>query len=70
MEIVYLLVPLSVVLALLIIGIFAWAIHAGQFEDIEREGLRILDPEADVSPVGQAGHREHGGRVDTDQSSA
>jgi cbb3-type cytochrome oxidase maturation protein len=42
MEILYVLVPLSVVLVLLIIGIFAWALHSGQFDDIEREGERIL----------------------------
>jgi cbb3-type cytochrome oxidase maturation protein len=55
MEIVYLLVPLSVVLALLIIGLFAWALKAGQFDDLEREGQRIfeeqggrpLDPDQD-----------------------
>lgn len=46
MEIVYLLVPLSVVLALLIIGIFAWALKSGQFEDLEREGQRIFEDRA------------------------
>ncbi|WP_374593405.1 cbb3-type cytochrome oxidase assembly protein CcoS [Aquabacterium sp.] len=45
MEIVYLLVPLSVGLALIILGVFAWALRAGQFDDLEREGLRILEPE-------------------------
>lgn len=42
MDILFLLVPLSVVLVLLIIGVFAWALHAGQFDDLEREGGRIL----------------------------
>ncbi len=45
MDILYLLVPLSVVLVLLIIGVFAWAVNAGQFDDLEREGERILEPE-------------------------
>lgn len=45
MEIVYLLVPMSVGLALIILGIFAWALRAGQFDDLEREGQRILEPE-------------------------
>lgn len=45
MEIVYLLVPLSVGLALIILGIFAWATRSGQFDDLEREGLRILEDE-------------------------
>ncbi|TSE25056.1 ccoS: cytochrome oxidase maturation protein, cbb3-type [Tepidimonas sediminis] len=42
MEILYLLIPLSVVLVLLIIGLFWWALHSGQFDNIEREGERIL----------------------------
>jgi cbb3-type cytochrome oxidase maturation protein len=42
MDILYLLVPVSVLLALLVLGIFAWALQGGQFEDIEAEGERIL----------------------------
>jgi cbb3-type cytochrome oxidase maturation protein len=42
MDILYLLIPLSVVLVLLILGGLWWAIHHGQFEAIEQEGLRIL----------------------------
>ena len=46
MEILYLLIPLSTALVLLILGVFAWALHRGQFEDLEREGERILQDEA------------------------
>jgi cbb3-type cytochrome oxidase maturation protein len=42
MEILYLLIPLSAALVLVILGVFAWALHRGQFEDLEREGERIL----------------------------
>ncbi len=42
MEILYLLIPLSTALVLLILGVFAWALHRGQFEDLDREGERIL----------------------------
>jgi cbb3-type cytochrome oxidase maturation protein len=42
MEILFLLVPLSAVLMLIILGVFAWAVHGGQFEDVEQEGQRIL----------------------------
>jgi cbb3-type cytochrome oxidase maturation protein len=42
MEILYLLIPLSTALVLVILGVFAWALHRGQFEDLEREGERIL----------------------------
>jgi len=42
MDILYLLVPLSVVLVFFIIAGVWWAIHSGQFDDIEKEGERIL----------------------------
>lgn len=42
MDILYLLVPLSVVLVLLILAGLWWAVHTGQFESIEQEGERIL----------------------------
>ncbi len=45
MESLWLLIPLSAGLVLLIIVIFGWAIHRGQFEDLEGEGERILQPE-------------------------
>jgi cbb3-type cytochrome oxidase maturation protein len=42
MDILYLLIPVSIVLVFAIIGIFWWALHAGQFDNVEREGERIL----------------------------
>ena len=42
MDILFLLVPLSVVLVLAILGGLWWAVERGQFDDIEREGDRIL----------------------------
>ena len=54
MESLYLLLPLSVLLVLALIGLFAWALHAGQFDDLDREGWRVLEePESgtrDVAP--------------------
>jgi cbb3-type cytochrome oxidase maturation protein len=47
-DILYLLIPLSVVLILGIVGVFGWAIHSGQLEDLDREGLRILDVDQDA----------------------
>ena len=43
MDILFLLIPLSAVLVLLILGVFGWAVNRGQFEDLEREGERILE---------------------------
>ncbi len=42
MDILYLLIPVSIVLVFLVIGLFWWALQAGQFDNIEREGERIL----------------------------
>jgi cbb3-type cytochrome oxidase maturation protein len=42
MDILYLLIPLSVILVLCILGGLWWAIHQGQFEGVEQEGERIL----------------------------
>ena len=44
------LVPLSVVLVFMIVGVLAWSVWNGQFEDIERHGERIL--EDDDGPAG------------------
>jgi len=43
MESLFLLIPLSIVLVLLIGAVLAWAVLSGQFEDLEAEGQRILD---------------------------
>ena len=42
MDILYLLIPLSVVLALLILLALWWAVYRGRFESVEQEGERIL----------------------------
>lgn len=45
MDILYLLIPLSVVLVLMIIGALAWALYRGQFDDLEHQGELVFDPE-------------------------
>ncbi len=48
MDILYLLIPFSALLVLAILVIFAWALRGGQFDDLEREGGRILEPAVDA----------------------
>ncbi len=48
MDILFLLVPLSVLLALAVLGLLGWAVWAGQFENMESEGQRIFQ-EGDLS---------------------
>jgi len=43
MDILYLLIPLSVVLVFCILTGLWWAIDRGQFDELEGEGARILD---------------------------
>jgi cbb3-type cytochrome oxidase maturation protein len=58
MDILYLLIPFSTVLVLTIIGVFAWALHRGQFDDLDLEGERILEDEGSATQAS----------LDTDQA--
>ena len=51
MDILFLLVPLSVLLALAVMGVLAWAVWSGQFEELDSEGQRILVAESDASLI-------------------
>ena len=42
MEIIYLLIPLSLVLVGVIVWIFLWAVRNGQFDDMEGPAHQIL----------------------------
>jgi cbb3-type cytochrome oxidase maturation protein len=42
MDILFLLVPLSVLLVFGLMALFAWALQSSQFDDLQREGGRIL----------------------------
>ncbi|MBP6346140.1 cbb3-type cytochrome oxidase assembly protein CcoS [Neisseriaceae bacterium CLB008] len=50
MESLYLLIPLSILLAFLIGAFFWWSAKSGQFDDLEGPGHRILmdDDDADA----------------------
>lgn len=64
MDILYLLIPMSVVLVLLILGVFGWALNNGQLEALDKEGERILDEDLlplDGSQV-NSGHRQEESR--------
>jgi cbb3-type cytochrome oxidase maturation protein len=55
MESLYLLIPLSVVLVLLIGGVLVWAVMSGQFEELDDAGKRALDD--DKEDGGNSGRR-------------
>lgn len=64
MEILYYLIPLSLVLLGAIIGIFIWAVKGRQFEDLEGPAYRILmdDDEEDPAAKRDTGNGENGTR--------
>lgn len=60
METLYLLVPLSLVLVLLIVAALWWALHAGQYDDLDRPAEAILldndRPASTGSPIESSSH--------------
>ena len=42
LEALYLLIPASILLAAIALAMFIWAIHTGQFDDVETPAIRIL----------------------------
>lgn len=43
MDILFVLIPLSVIMAIFVLAGLWWAVYRGQFEDIEDEGRRIFE---------------------------
>ena len=54
MEIIYLLIPLSIILVGLIIAGFFWAVNSGQFDDLEGPAYRILQDEDELDQKPQS----------------
>ncbi|MGF1613301.1 MAG: cbb3-type cytochrome oxidase assembly protein CcoS [Gammaproteobacteria bacterium] len=59
MEILYVLIPISLLLVGLVAVILFWAVRSGQFEDLEGPAHRILMDEDDVPRPSVQGHRRH-----------
>jgi cbb3-type cytochrome oxidase maturation protein len=52
MEIIFVLVPISLLLISIAIGVFIWAVNNDQFEDLDRQGYDILFDEDDSENEG------------------
>lgn len=48
MESLYFLIPLSVLILVVAVGIFFWAVNDGQYDDLEGEAERILFEESEL----------------------
>lgn len=54
MNILLLLIPLSLMLLVLAVGAFAWAVKRGQFDDLDTPALDILaDDREAIAPPGR-----------------
>lgn len=66
MDILYLLVPLSLVLVFVIGAVFWWSLRNGQFDDLEGEGFRILMDDDKALPSRHSSDTRES--IDPDQS--
>ncbi|TAJ17964.1 MAG: cbb3-type cytochrome oxidase assembly protein CcoS [Rugosibacter sp.] len=54
MDILYLLIPLSLLLVFVIAAIFWWSLKSGQFDDLDGPGYRLfMDDDDDISAGNQ-----------------
>lgn len=42
MNVIYVLIPLAIIIVLVAIAIFFWAVKKNQFDDLDRQGYEIL----------------------------
>ncbi|MDZ7791846.1 MAG: cbb3-type cytochrome oxidase assembly protein CcoS [Xanthomonadales bacterium] len=72
MEIIYVLIPLSILLMLLAIGAFFWAVRNDQFDDLDTPALDILDDDDKPSGGKRTDGRDEraGGKKDQDLEKA
>lgn len=67
MEILYILIPVSIVLVALAVVIFGWAVKNGQYDDLEGPAHSILyDDDADMIP-GPDNEKKKVAKPDSDQ---
>ena len=50
MDILPLLIGISIVVAVAIAGLFLWAVHSGQFDDLDTPAVRILADDDEPPP--------------------
>lgn len=58
MDVLYLLIPVSLVLVGGIVAVFLWAVRSGQFDDLEGPAHRILMDDDRPRPEGGTGQDE------------
>lgn len=51
----YFLIPISFLFVALAIGLYIWAVHSGQYDDLDVEGQRILFEQDDPPKASPSG---------------
>ena len=61
MIVIFLLIPLSVVIAACFLGAFIWAVRSGQYEDTCTPSMRVLleDSQKNNAPISKDNTHEH-----------
>jgi len=59
MNIIYLLIPISLILVGLMVWAFMWFIRSGQFDDMEGPAYRVLMDDDDIHPRDTSGKACH-----------
>jgi cbb3-type cytochrome oxidase maturation protein len=49
MSVIFLLIPLSVIIAACFLGAFIWAVRSGQYEDTVTPSIRVLLPDVNAA---------------------
>jgi cbb3-type cytochrome oxidase maturation protein len=57
MSVIFLLIPLSIVIAACFLGAFIWAVRTGQYEDTCTPSMRVLLEETGSAPAPGAANR-------------
>jgi len=61
MDILYLLIPISLIIVAIAVWVFMWAIRSGQYEDLEGPAHRILMDDDDPRVPGRPDKNNEGG---------
>lgn len=59
MSILYILIPIAILLVIVAVVVFFWAVKSGQFDDLERHGTSILFEEDEAKKPDRADKDKH-----------
>lgn len=57
MSVIFIVLPLAIVMAIIAVGAFLWAVHKGQFDDLEVPAYQVLFEDRD-DDAARKGHPE------------